>query len=352
MRLFLNSLGVLIAIIAVLYVGAGLYYGSKTYYEGEKSDHFDGKVFFNPFNPMQKSKWDVWKWRLTSDRAEWPKSVPLRQKDTPPEKVAGMKLRVTMINHASFLIQTGNVNILTDPIWSERASPVKWAGPKRVKEVGIDFDALPPIDIILISHNHYDHLDIPTIKRLWERDKPEIVTFLGNDTIIQNNIPDISVYSVDWEDEIEVKGLKIYGWPVQHWSARTPFDMNKALWGGFVIQSAGGHIFFGGDTGYGEGYPFKKAYERFGEFRLALLPIGAYEPHWFMKYSHFNPEDSVLAHLDLRSRTSIGMHYGTFQLTDEDYGAPLEGLNAALEHQGVNKRTFLVLDNGESRYIP
>ena len=261
------------------------------------------------------------KWQITRKSVPWPNRIELSEYDIPPARVLGDDLRVSNVGHVTFLIQTQGVNILTDPVWSERASPFSFAGPKRVIDPGIRFEDLPPIDVVWISHNHYDHLDVPTIKKLWKEHRPRIITPLGNDSIIHSHDKKIKVEAYDWGDEVDISNnVKLHLTPMQHWSARGLFDRNKALWSALTIETKGGNIYFIGDSGYGEGRYFKRDKEKFGEFRLALLPMGAYEPRWFMKYAHMNPDDMLKAHNDLGQPHTIPCHYDVFKLTDEGRG--------------------------------
>lgn len=346
----------LLSVLAlVLLVVCGVFFSlSKPYYIGATSDHFKDGEFYNFFYESQEKTISRFiRWRFLEDREEWPDYVANLSYDRPPRGVYGNQLRVSFVNHATVLLQIRGLNILTDPIWSERASPFSFVGPKRVRKPGIRFEDLPPIDIVLISHNHYEHLDLPTIQRLWDRDRPHIFTFLGNDTIIKDYNSSIAVTAMDWYDEIVLdQGLVLHGWPAQHWSSRWIIDRNKALWGGFVIESPSGNIFFAGDTGYGKGYPFKKAQHKFGTFRLALLPYGSYEPYWFMKDGHMNPEDAVRAYEDLNAEYALGIHHGTFQLTNEEYDKPDEDLQAARVRKYIDRTRFRVLENGAYFFVP
>lgn len=307
------------------------------------SDHYDGEKFFNPEGHEVKSFWTVLKWKFTSEASEWPESVPNSNYTLPPLETN--KAVVTFINHASFLIQLPGVNVLTDPIYSERASPVKFAGPKRVRAPGLGFEMLPPIDVVVISHNHYDHLDLDTLKRLDGKYHPLFLVPLGDEKLLKNaGIQNVK--EMDWWDEVQVKDLKIIFTPSKHWSARGLFDKCDSLWGSFMLDHSGSKIYFGGDTGYGT--HFSKIQERIGAPRLALLPIGAYEPRWFMKAFHMNPQEALKAHVDLGSELSIGMHLGTFQLTDEAYDEPIKALHAGREEMNISPEKFLVLDQGES----
>lgn len=325
----------------------------KAYYKGPKSDHFDGSRFFNPWNPQSSPLYKVLYWKITSKRNRWPKKSKSQLLDTPPKRVEGKELRVSFVGHSTMLIQTQGLNILTDPIWSIRASPFKYFGPARYNSPGIPFEKLPPIDLILISHNHYDHLDVRTIKKIWHKDRPRIITPLGNDAIIQSEDPSIQVETLDWHQAIHIQqNTTIHLTPAQHWSARGFLDRNKALWGAFVISTAGGNIYFCGDSGYGKGDTFRKALEQFGHFRFAMLPIGAYKPRWFMKYSHMDPGEAVLACQDLGEPYTAAIHFETFRLADEGFEDPTKLLAEACKKFHVNPQRFRALKLGEAWIIP
>ena len=325
----------------------------RFYYKGPLSPHYDGQTFYNPGSPRLHSWFAFLKWRYAPNPKPWPQHVPNAFSDTPPAQVEGEMLRVSWVGHVTFLMQTEGLNILTDPVWSSRASPFSWIGPKRVCEPGIPFEKLPKIDILLISHNHYDHLDLKTIEKLWKRDKPRIIVPLGNDTIIKNYNEKIKVEAYDWDQTVDInERLRIRLEPMHHWSARGVFDRNQALWAAFVIQTFAGNIYFAGDTGYGDGRYFQEALKNYGAFRLALLPIGAYDPEWLMSYGHMNPEEAILAFKDLGQPYTIPMHYGTFRLADEGYDEPLARFKVAAEKQGIDLNRFKPLQVGEYWIIP
>jgi L-ascorbate metabolism protein UlaG (beta-lactamase superfamily) len=284
------------------------------------------------------------RWRLLSRTSKWPAHIESEFGPTPPPHVSGAKIRVTFVNHATILIQTEGLNILTDPIWSERASPVSWIGPKRVRAPGISFDQLPRIDVVIVSHNHYDHMDIPTLSRLYKQFSPDILVPTGNALYLQKN--GIRARDLDWWQTVDVKGVQFTLVPARHFSARSLFDACKTLWGGFVIKAPLRNIYFAGDTGYGQ--HFRLIREKFGPMTLCCLPIGAFEPRWFMEHHHLNPDDAVKAHLDLGSSHSIGMHFGTFQLTNEAVDAPVQNLHIALKNHRVDESDFITLAFGAS----
>jgi L-ascorbate metabolism protein UlaG (beta-lactamase superfamily) len=296
-----------------------------------------------------KSLLEVFRWRLTTKSAPWPERVENVFADRPPERIEGARLRVAFVGHASFLIQTAGLNILLDPVWSERISPVSFFGPKRVRAPGVAFEALPKIDLVLVSHCHYDHLDLPTLSRLAAAHNPRVITPLGNDNIMQGHDPAIRAEAFDWGSRVVVdEAVAVSLAPMRHWSARGALDRNKALWAAFVIETPWGKIFHVGDSGYGDGHHFRTARERHGPFRLAILPLGAYEPRWFMRDQHMNPEDAVQALKDCGAERAVGHHYETFQLTDEAIDAPRAAHREACAAAGLTDGRFRMLEVGEA----
>lgn len=312
---------------------------ANPYYSGSPSDHFDGLRFFNPgHSETDRGFRELLRWKLKERAAVWPRSVPARQ-IVPDPRISG--LRVTIIGHASVLIQAGGINVLTDPVWSERASPLPFVGPRRVWAPGIAFEALPKIDAVLLSHNHYDHMDMATLRRLHVEHSPMMVTTLGNDSILKRTIPDIRVTTGDWWTRVEIgNGGEVTIVPAYHWSSRTGRDRRMALWGGFVLSTAGGSTYFAGDTGYGDGRIFHEIRRRIGRPDLALLPIGSYAPRWFMSAQHTDPNEAVQILEDLEAARAVGIHWGVFQLTDEHRHEPPELLLEALARRGIAEDLF------------
>jgi L-ascorbate metabolism protein UlaG (beta-lactamase superfamily) len=321
------------------------------YYRGPPSNHFDGHRFFNPRHPnTDRSLLQLLRWRFGGKRATWPVSTPVRQV-APERRVHG--LRITMIGHATVLIQAAGLNLLVDPVWSERASPFRFAGPKRVNAPGVAFEQLPAIDVVLLTHNHYDHLDLATVQRLWARDRPRIVAPLGNDAVIARTRPEIVVETHDWRDEVEMGGgVAVRLHPAHHWSARGLADRRMALWCGYLIATPVGAVYVAGDTGYGDGRIFLEVAERFPVLDVAVLPIGAYAPRWFMKDQHVNPAEAVRIMQDCGARQALGVHWGTFPLTDEARSDPADALAGALAQSGIEAGRFLPLEPGQQWDCP
>jgi L-ascorbate metabolism protein UlaG (beta-lactamase superfamily) len=323
----------------------------NNYHQGPVSDHFDGKKFFNPWDPMPDRFIDFLKWRLTADRGPWPEKVEVIQ-SKPPEHVLGTDLRVTYVGHATVLIQTEELNILTDPIWSERASPFSSFGPKRVSKPGVAFEDLPDIDVILVSHNHYDHLDIESLKLLHQKFSPLVITPLGNDSIIHKEIPSMGIKALDWGESISLStSLSVTLEPMQHWSARGISDRNEALWGAFVVTGAGAPIYFLADAGYAK-HLSEHIINKYGPPRLSILPIGAYEPEWFMGYAHVTPAQAVETLKDLGGGFAMATQHEVFPMADEAYSAPREDLDRALIDHGFDRQSFIVPRVGEWFFVP
>jgi L-ascorbate metabolism protein UlaG (beta-lactamase superfamily) len=326
---------------------------TNPYYSGPVSDHFDGRCFFLSTHNTRKSAADLRKWRAERQPAKWPKWVRHPKQPTPPAEVNGDSLSVTFIGHATALLQVCGLNILTDPFFSMRTSPVQWAGPRRVHAPGVALKDLPPVHVALVSHNHYDHMDLPALRKLHDAHKPRIVTPLGNGPIISKARRKFDITEADWGDEIRIaEGVSIVPTEALHWSKRTLWDRNMALWAAFVIRTPHGIVYFAADTGYGDGAHFRAVREAFGAPRLALIPIGAYEPRWFMKPQHINPAEAVQAHLGLGAHHSLGIHHGTVQLTDEGITEPVSHLAEAMEQHGIDATRFRTLTPGESWSIP
>jgi L-ascorbate metabolism protein UlaG (beta-lactamase superfamily) len=319
-------------------------------YRGPKTDHFDGHRFHNLGPPRRKGFTDFLRWQMTSKRGHWNKWTDNKGGSAPPQRVNGQDLRVTFVNHATVLIQTEGLNILTDPVWSERVSPLTWAGPRRHRPPGLPLEDLPPIDLVLISHNHYDHLDIKTLIRLSKEHRPRFIVGLGNRALL--NTHEISdVTELDWWEAANVSDqLSVTCVPAKHFSGRGLGDADATLWCGYVVQGSGGNVYFAGDTGMG--IHFVEINNRFGPFRLALFPIGAYLPRWFMHPVHLSPEEAVELHHTLQPRVSMAIHFGTFALGDDGEFEPVVELRQALNSRDETESRFWMLEHGEGRDVP
>jgi L-ascorbate metabolism protein UlaG (beta-lactamase superfamily) len=306
------------------------------------SNHFDGRRFFNPSGPALQPMSAVPR-MLLEGRTPWPSRIdePTRL----PAALEDFAAVITYIGHATLLIQTPAGNILTDPMYSQRAGPFNLLGPRRVRQPAVRFDDLPPISLVLLSHNHYDHCDLRTLRRLAERSDPIVATPIGNRRLVESaGIRRVEEF--DWWQSAHVAGASVSVTPAHHFSARGPFDRNHALWGGFMLALDGVRIFFAGDTAYGSF--FQEIGQRLGPIDLALLPIGAYEPRWFMRSVHMDPHEAVQAHVDLGASRSVGIHFGTFQLTTEGVDAPLQALEQARDERHVAASEFSTLAFGDS----
>lgn len=323
------------------------------YYHGPVSDHFDGTLFFGPAAPADKGRDELLKLTTRTRYARWPRRVIDPPAATPPRQVTGSGLRVTAIGHASHLIQTRGLNLLIDPVWSRRASPVPFAGPKRVRPPGLTLDQLPPLSAILITHNHYDHLDLATLRALEKRHRCRMIVPLGNDTIIRKGGWRGAIEAHDWGDRVHLSDeVAVHLVPCHHWSARWLNDRRMALWAAFVFETPDGPIFHVGDTAYRDGALFRDVRARFGAPRLAVLPIGAYAPRWFMRDHHVDPAESVRIFENCGAHHALAHHWGTFQLTAEPIDEPPQVLGGELAARGIAADRFRVLRPGEAFDVP
>ncbi len=314
-----------------------------------KSDHCDGTKFFNPTLPPHSERrfFQALKMWYGSPRAKWPEFIANQVTPCLRDTLSTQQAAVTFINHATFLIQLPGLNILTDPIWSYRASPFKNIGPARVHNPGVALADLPHIHLVLVSHNHYDHLDCYTLQYLEDKFSPQFIVPLGDKPLL-TNLGCTNIHEVDWWDVISFNATTAITFtPTQHDSARTLWDRSLSLWGSYVINHGGKLLYFGGDAGY-SGH-FQTIAQRIGSIDLALLAIGSYEPSWFMHNMHMNPLEAVQAHLELRAKNSIGMHFGTFQLSAEAIDQPLIDLNRALQQLQVDPKAFITMLPGTTR---
>lgn len=295
-----------------------------------------------------------WQWERLFRRRSRPSPTPRVtrvQNDLSYLQANGHETTVTWIGHSTLLLQVAGINLLTDPHLTDRASPLSWAGPKRLMAPGLAFTDLPAIHLVLLSHNHYDHLDLPTLRWLAQQPderQPQIIVPLGlRSFLAQHGVG--KVLELDWWQRVTVGDATIHAVPVQHFSARTPFDRNQTLWAGYVVEHPVLRFFFAGDTGYSA--DFEVIGRKFGPMDLSAIPIGAYEPRWFMHPMHVNPEEAVKIHQDVRSRRSVAIHWGTFELTDEPLDEPPKRLREALVAAGIAAEEFFVMHHGETRLL-
>lgn len=351
-RRWLLWLASLILGLSVTGLGVGCALSAPRW-NGAKSAHFDGQGFFTPDAPKAVGGFgslegltNLIKWQTTRERGPW---KPYRDEPfgtPPPREVSRGAMRVTFINHATTLIQLDGINVLTDPMYSRRCSPTDFAGPERVRPPGIRFEDLPRIDVVVLSHNHYDHLDVATLKRIAETwPRVQIFAGLGNRAFLaQHGLESIEL---DWWDKRTVGDIAVTSVPNQHFSNRGLSDANGTLWSAWVLTGANGHAYFGGDTGYGP--HFAEIAKRVGPMRLAVVPIGAYRPEWFMSAIHMSPKEAVQAAIDLDAALAVPMHYGTFSLADDGEDEPVDALKTALLTQPA---PFAILGFGEGRDVP
>ncbi len=318
-------------------------------------DHFRNGRFFNR-DAQPHGVLDLYRWMRHRQRGPWRPWISSEPGPKPPERLKGGELRVTFVNHATVLLQVGALNFVTDPMWSLRASPVQWTGPRRHRAPGIRFEDLPPIDCILLSHNHYDHMDLGTLRRLLERDHPEIFCPLGLRRPLRN-IGYRTIHELDWWQHQAFRGVEVHCMPAQHFSARTPFDRDRTLWCGWLLEPAhehkeadrgSGNVYFAGDTGFGP--HFAEIATRFPAPSFAMLPIGAYRPEWFMGPVHMSPDQALEAHRILRAEQSMAIHFGTFSLADDGETEPEDRLRELLAGTEEAKR-FWLLREGEGKQI-
>jgi len=323
---------------------------NKRTHQKNVSDHCNGKKFFNPtlekqFSPGLKDFVKLMRER----RAKWPEKIENTATHGLNETLAPGDISITFVNHATFIIQSSGLNILTDPVWSERASPFSFIGPKRVRKPGVRIEEIRRIDVILLSHNHYDHLDINTLKNLSRRFSPMVIVPLGDRHLVESTGMK-NIHEMDWWDSIQVnQDTKITFTPAQHSSARGPFDRDKSLWGSYFIQIKDRSIYFGGDGGYSS--HFAEITKRLGSPEFAILGIGAYIPRSFMKPIHMSPAEAVIAHKDLGAKQTIGMHYGTFHLAAEGLNQPQKDLMYAASKEDVSHASIGIMSEGETKIL-
>ena len=313
------------------------------------SDHFDGTRFFNPHGAPPRPFKDVITWQRTRHQTAWPASRPLRSYPPPPDVVPPGRIAVTFVGHSTFLVRTPSAAFITDPVFTTHAGPFGRIGPRRVRPPAIALADLPALDFVLLTHNHYDHMQPRSLRALASGTTPAIVTSLGLGMSVRALGFRYTAELDWWQSDDLPGGARVTSVPARHFSARTPWDRDRTLWAGFVVESGGVVVYFAGDTGYSE--ELADIGRRFPHIDLALIPIGAYEPRWFMQPVHVNPEEAVQIHLDVGARRSIGMHFGTFHLTDEGIDEPISALARARDAAGVGPDVFDVLDFGETAIV-
>ncbi len=347
-------MSIILAFIAIVISTVGLfvllviiigYLLSCRPYAGPSSAHFNGKKFINPSRRPANGFKEVGKygrervpdkWRYVDDPDSQTRQIPIANSED---------LQYTFINHSSFLIQWNGINILTDPIWSKRCSPFQWAGPRRMRPPGIAYENLPPIHLVLISHNHYDHLDKITFKRLVKDYQPQIVAPLGLAHLL-TKWGAKQVTELDWWQTSIFKGMTITATPCNHFSSRGLFDRDKTLWAGYSLTDKTRNIYYTGDTGYSD--VFTQIGEKLGPFDLSFIPIGAYKPEWFMSPIHISPSQAVQVHHDVKSKKSVAMHFGTFPLADDNPETSTTELKRCLEKEAISSEVFSIPNEGFS----
>jgi L-ascorbate metabolism protein UlaG (beta-lactamase superfamily) len=334
----------LIIVIPLIMVMIGIYISGPKY-NGPGSDHFDGSKFLNPLGVKAKSGMEVFKWMIDRKRGPWKEDLTPHYGKHPLSHFTD-GIRITFVNHSTFLIQVDGLNILTDPVWSKRVSPFGWLGPKRMKLPGIRFEDLPKIHVVALTHNHYDHLDLQTMRMVFGAHHPRIITPLGVKAFLDHHHISEATEADWWQELVLSNDVKVQAVPAQHFSGRGFMDRDATLWCGYVIKTSAGNIYFAGDTGYND-ETFKEIRSRCGPMKISILPIGAYKPDWFMSPIHTSPEESVKIHLDVGSATSIAMHFGTFPLADDGSDEPPNDLKLAIAKYQLSPDEFLILKEGE-----
>lgn len=336
-----------------LFVTLGFFFmfGCAAQPVGMPKSHHTHNGFRNVYTSDDKSFLDFlkWRWQRFFKDIPGPETYQFEVVKNNPKFIHSEddQTTLTWIGHATVLLQLDGKNILTDPLFSQRTSPVQWAGPKRLVPPGVLMENLPPIHMVLISHDHYDALDEGSVMNLFQRPGGEDTVFFVPLGLKQwfNKRGITKVFEMDWWENTQMENFSITAVPVQHWSKRSLFSKNRTLWAGWVLEVPDFRFFFAGDSGYCP--HFKQIGEKFGKIDLAAIPIGAYEPRWFMSKYHISPEESIRVHQDINAEKSVGIHWGTFILTDEPLDEPPKRLAKAAENAGLDSDAFVVLKHGE-----
>lgn len=338
----------------IFVVGSGLILDkilSSRRYEGGVSEHFDGVEFYTPGKSPYDKLYDhargkfFWKWILRRPKNHW-KYIKNKFRTVPEKRVNSDRIFITFINHSTVLIQTRGLNIITDPVFSKKIGPFPLMKINRYRDPGVKMEELPKIDLVLLSHNHYDHLDLKSLRFISVRDNPKILTPLVNSRYLKDHRVRGSKDMDWWDSEKITEEISVACVPSQHFSARAISDRNKTLWSGFVLETHRGNIYFAGDTGYGDF--LEKIKERYQKFLLAFLPIGAFKPEWFMGPVHISPEEAVKIHKDLNIETSVAIHFGTFKLADDGQNEAKDKVKEIISKSLVPRVDFRVLENGQT----
>lgn len=350
---------ILLTIILFFYFYSS-YKKKQIYYKGDANEYFNGQTF-KRINTVDESRYSLNLFKILgfakklfwNNPHKWTEEDIDKLEFTPsiPTPVIKHGIKAYFINHSTVLIQTCGVNIITDPIYAKIAGIGGFLGPKRVHNPGIKFEDLPPIDIVLVSHNHYDHMDRKTLSQLQQRDNPKFITLCGNDYLMKKYNKNFDITALGWGESIEINNIKIVAEKAYHWSRRNFYDMNKALWGSFVLITPQHKIFFAADTAFHDGKIFEELHNKYHGFDLSFLPIGAYEPQEFLSKAHVNPKESVLIHKIIESKKSMAIHFGTFQLSNESYYQPVLDLEIAKKELSIEPESFVALKPGEYLFI-
>jgi L-ascorbate metabolism protein UlaG (beta-lactamase superfamily) len=335
-------IGSLLIGLLIVFLSIGFFL-SVPGYRGPKTTHFNGRRFLNPSGLEAKGFNAVFRYMRERETPQWKKNYEVYGRTTPLPDTPKEGVQLGFVNHSTFLIQTPDLQILTDPIWSERCSPFQWAGPRRQRPPGIAWHTLRDIDLVLLSHNHYDHFDLPTLRKLRDQFDPQFIVPLGLKRFMERK-GFHKVTELDWWETTEFKSMEIQAVPANHFSSRGMFDRDRTLWCGYVLQSHNFKTYFLGDSGYSD--IFQEIGKRLGPIDLALIPIGAYQPRWFMSPIHLSPPEALQVHQDIQSHQSVAMHFGTFPLANDGQGVAEAELREALANSSINPNKFIIPEEG------